>query len=150
MSMEQLGVLLSSVFGFAINMCVGFVAMWCGDQINVDFFFRSDGADDSAPTFYGYMAGFLGMSIGLWAGMAVYNKSFTAGCGEKYRWSYLAWVLGFLIMAIFAAISDLAFQRFSGTGSSILRFIINFSATAVVGWSVYQGWKYWTAGLKDD
>ena len=143
----------SWIVGFVVFLSVGLGLAFLGDAVGVPIAidldepttithgggrYSYDEEVSSLQTSYGSASGVFAIAIGLWAGQAVFFRSWGAGFTKKGWYSFIAWLMAAAILMLVSVLVHLAFRSFHGSIASYLRMFIELGALLGVGWSCYQ------------
>ncbi|MBF6989295.1 hypothetical protein [Cupriavidus sp. IK-TO18] len=148
--------LLAWLVGIAVFLALGMALTWAGSAFGVPSSIDLDGPTtithgsgrysydedtESSETLYGLVTGALSIIVGLWAGRAIYARSWRAGFSERGLLTLWAWIMALAILAALSVLTYLAFRSFHGRTASYARMFIELGSAAGIAWACYQWWK---------
>ena len=148
------------VVGFVAMITVALLLGLAGDAIGVPpLIFHDtpigreiDGEyieSSSSATSFGLATMLFSWVVAVWAGRAVYAKSWGAGFTPVARLTFFAWLIGTAVLVVAGAVVDMAFQRRNGSIVFYARLLLELGIAAGVAWACHQWWKNRVARLQN-
>ena len=136
---QGMRMLVAWLIGFLAFFVVGLTMMFAGDALGAAPVRYSDG--DEEATFFGLSVMGSPLVVGMWAGQAVYTRTWRAGFTEVGWVTFWAWLIATTAIAAVALVFDLSFIRRHGAGADFVYFILMMVVTCGIGWLSHQWWK---------